>query len=114
MRMSDWSSDVCSSDLQRVSLELRTVIRDYEGCLGVFDYPGSFLTMQFVVDGCNLRADPPCRVNGDQVFAAIEHEQGYTVDRKSVASGRSVYVGVDLGGVRIIKREILIKEKIAK
>src|SRR3546814_18577641 len=74
MRISDWSSDVCSSDLEaeqgrrgvRVELHADAVVGEIEAAEG-----------------------------GDQAVGG---------DRKSVVEGKSVSVRVDLGGRRIIKK----------
>src|SRR3546814_20446912 len=74
MRISDWSSDVCSSDLKRVFLKRA-------GEAGERAYE---LTADFpVLPGDTLR-----------------------LDRKSVVSGKSVSVRVDLGGRRSITKHI--------
>src|SRR3546814_16083013 len=82
MRISDWSSDVCSSDL---------IVR-------VVD-PGEVVeSLDLEVLGHNAqgtRVDIPA---GDG-------------DRKSVVAGKSVSVRVELGGRRIIKKEVLDAEK---
>src|SRR3546814_7705036 len=72
MRISDWSSDVCSSDLG-------AKIESKHG-------RPSFL---------HTHARPRGRAQGDPRLGA---------DRKSVVSGKSVSVRVDLGGRRIIKK----------
>src|SRR3546814_14367385 len=88
MRISDWSSDVCSSDLAR----------------GV------------AVAGCRLAggADRPPG-HRDHRIGGEDHDEGdhrrhprsrvpRPGDRKSVVEGKSVSVRVDLGGRRIIKK----------
>src|SRR3546814_9353412 len=77
MRISDWSSDVCSSDLD-------PPLRRHDGAVH---------RVAEVAD--QVAAD---RVG--EVVADIEHG-----DRKSVVSGTSVSVRVDLGGRRIIKKK---------
>src|SRR3546814_18616225 len=99
MRISDWSSDVCSSDL-RVAARVRS---GREG--GAARYWAA---------GCRaLRrsARSPPRRGGKR--AAIRHvlavrresRRPFAVDRKSVVEGKSVSVRVDLGGGRIIKKK---------
>src|SRR3546814_15516468 len=98
MRISDWSSDVCSSDLERHGVD--DAVR-----LGGRRH----LAL----------ADPPAQVEGvthAAVGAVPRHDGlldrhlalGATVqpDRKRVVSGKSVSVRVDLGGSRIIKKKI--------
>src|SRR3546814_19399897 len=74
MRISDWSSDVCSSDLQQSALELMLSRADCCGVAGTYGY--------------------------DRKKRAIAAR----VDRESVVLGKSVSVRVDLGGSRIIKK----------
>src|SRR3546814_16534494 len=78
VRISDWSSDVCSSDLcpARPARARRDV-----GLL---------------------------RRSGDEPTRAVDaarREEGPLADRKSVVWGKSVSVRVDLGGRRIIKKK---------
>src|SRR3546814_8993115 len=75
MRISDWSSDVCSSDL-RIAKPRPREFRE--------------------------RVCPPPASEEDQPDA--DHDAG-SRDRKSVVSGKSVSVRVDLGGRRIIKKK---------
>src|SRR3546814_19245126 len=106
MRISDWSSDVCSSDLMRVEGEdvpaeelLGSVFDDSDGGVAVADGEGELA-------GLVRRAHPGalgCR------NAALEDQP---LDRKSVVEGKSVSVRVDAGGRRLIKKkiqEIIIK-----
>src|SRR3546814_13493521 len=74
-RISDWSSDVCSSDLRRV---VGTDARQW------LDFGG--------------RSE-----GGDGPRAQRTGIEGLPVDWKSVVSGKSVSVRVDLGGRRIIQ-----------
>src|SRR3546814_17928979 len=80
MRISDWSSDVCSSDLV--------------GALQAVE-PG--LHHLRAVDGDLL----------DPRLVLLEHHAALQLggDRKSVVKGKSVSVRVDLGGRRIIKQK---------
>src|SRR3546814_13124270 len=93
MRISDWSSDVCSSDLldPRIIADMnlhahgpRIVERPYANFLPTDD--GRYLLM-----------------GGGQSRAAIARFS--EADRKSVVSGKSVSVRVDLGGRRFIKKK---------
>src|SRR3546814_15679619 len=84
MRISDWSSDVCSSDL---GLATTSAVLSYVG--RPFDA---------------WREGKPHRVYGWH----DTHSENYPElgrDRKSVAQGKSVSVRVDLGGRRIIKKK---------
>src|SRR3546814_19699897 len=92
MRISDWSSDVCSSDLPapwhwesiwaRAGRRARSCVRA----------DGSFPPAH--AD----KAVAPCR-------RSALHRQ-MPEDRKSVVWGKSVSVRVDLGGRRIIKKKM--------
>src|SRR3546814_13534024 len=85
MRISDWSSDVCSSDLPAArSLGLRHRLPGEGRAGGLQARPrDGRLTDR---DGKPIRA-------------------GLTGDRKSVVEGKSVSVRVDLGGRRIIQKK---------
>src|SRR3546814_17529372 len=89
MRISDWSSDVCSSDL---GAEDREVAR--------FDHVDVAVAREGVA-GLAHRADD----RGGHFFA-LRLDRDEIIDRKSVVEGKSVSVSVELGGRRIIKKKI--------
>src|SRR3546814_14055642 len=99
MRISDWSSDVCSSDLEQCGPD-----KKYRTLVALAGEPGA--------DG---EARHELRQHHRQIEHPHEHPQPPRVDafadRKSVAEGKSVSVRVDLGGRRIIKKKIKIKTK---
>src|SRR3546814_9883089 len=81
MRISDWSSDVCSSDLQPLPALARTDLR------------------------CKLAFAE--RLAGEirpDIRSPDQNHHGKDQDRKSVVWGKSVSVRVDLGGRRIITK----------
>src|SRR3546814_12923415 len=88
MRISDWSSDVCSSDL--LTGPDGEIWRLAMGHTPIFPVatPEAFVALQ--------RAARPDPATGKPDPAAI--------DRKSGAEGKSVSVRVDLGGRSIIKK----------
>src|SRR3546814_19128802 len=92
MRISDWSSDVCSSDLGARQPALRQLERKRRRALGG-------------------RTRRQCRGISAQAAARSRYLHGrrrcpaFGRDRKSVVSGKSVSVRVDLGGRRIIKKK---------
>src|SRR3546814_18341787 len=90
MRISDWSSDVCSSDLAVV-----------DGAIGIREAAGA-VTSDAVRSGTRGALDRDVHDVLDEVQKA---------DRKSVVWGKSVSVRVDLGGRRIIKKKKEIKQK---
>src|SRR3546814_14489850 len=98
MRISDWSSDVCSSDL----VVRRPAKRDRQA------EPPQAGQQQVEPEQVFQR-----RLRGQPVFPRIviaqprlrAAERRAAPDRKSVVSGKSVSVRVDLGGRRIIKKK---------
>src|SRR3546814_18331621 len=100
MRISDWSSDVCSSDLRRIA-EVEPEPRTLDDHFG----------QRRDVAQAKVEPLPRDRVNavrrvaderdavGDDRRAVMKAER---IDRKSVVEGKSVSVSVDLGGRRLI------------
>src|SRR3546814_12929649 len=109
MRISDWSSDVCSSDLPG---DARDFVADLkQRIVGDEERVIALRWRQKMHHHQRVRRDLLC---GD---AKPLHRLGqsrqcarHPVDRKSVVEGKSVSVRVDLGGRRNIKKKI--KEKI--
>src|SRR3546814_16079658 len=112
MRISDWSSDVCSSDLalgieesDLVELALRPTDPRYAGSLLCRRQSGSAGRSR---GRSGVRHFGLCA--GD-LLPGIDHGQVAQrdrlrlFDRKSVVSGKSVAVRVVLGGRRIIKKK---------
>src|SRR3546814_13900313 len=119
MRISDWSSDVCSSDLiNRIHVggkRREMVAAKTDGRRNPADaLEAADLGKNFVAPPLNLfehllgvrdRAfgiEPSLRLEG-----LVPDCSGlrFEIDRKSVVSGKSVSVRVDLGGRRIIKKK---------
>src|SRR3546814_11566801 len=98
MRISDWSSDVCSSDLFAEDLEVDAVI--------VAPAPRSCVGDVFQIDGVVI-GDPKAAAHDRPVLGELQRETPDLEprDRKSVVQGKSVSVRVDLGGRRIIKKK---------
>src|SRR3546814_20520837 len=99
MRISDWSSDVCSSDLvEDAALRLARHLR------GEVPKPRSWMNeMAAIVSSrgeavSSLEQPPEFRINEAGVGVA----EG---DRKSVVRGKRVSVRVDLGVRRILKKK---------
>src|SRR3546814_11189497 len=108
MRMSDWSSDVCSSDLDQGGgaalgeLERGELLVEVAQALRVVHHLRALALhepqQQGVVDESGI----------DRRIPAHQHHvtgSRRATDRKSVVSGKSVSVSVDLGGRRIIKKK---------
>src|SRR3546814_17218184 len=109
MRISDWSSDVCSSDLWLLGLGV---------ALGVVVLFLALLVYLCGWDGFLSKISTFCGINFERFEKRFVFEQArpdkrseFLVvafaggDRKSVVSGKSVSVRVDLGCRRIIKKK---------
>src|SRR3546814_18554588 len=124
MRISDWSSDVCSSDLRGVRADDReavldrspdreTSIRHRERCAEAQRTALPRRSSQIAVEGAEMTE---AQFGAIAVIDAVRGRRDAAVamldigadilrpDRKSVVSGKSVSVPVDLGGRRVIKR----------
>src|SRR3546814_17442735 len=104
MRISDWSSDVCSSDLVSVSATPGTW--EMDRTQGVF--------AEQVIRPTGL-IDPPVEIKPveEQVDDLIVEAKKTAAEgeRKSVVEGKSVAVRVYLGGGRLIKKKKQLKQK---
>src|SRR3546814_18028862 len=108
MRISDWSSDVCSSDLldaadeaveAMVALCAAVEIPQGLSSLGVTDEVIPYMAVEAAGIERLMRNNP-------RKLSARDIEKIYRADRKSVVKGRSVSVRVDLGGRSTIKKKI--------
>src|SRR3546814_15807104 len=97
MRISDWSSDVCSSDLQAMLAGPGRVR------LGVDVQAHG--DARLAVGRAGLVLAPVGHHDGDLVIVGVDVFLHGSGDRKSVVEGKSVSVRVDLGGRRIIKKQ---------
>src|SRR3546814_18956034 len=121
MRISDWSSDVCSSDLAVVDAGFALVADPAQGVLlplrvvalgEVLARMGAarLLAVLGGDDGGQRLAEQVLQLEGlDQVGvsdprAVADLDGGERGDRKSVVEGTSVSVRVDIGGGRIMKK----------
>src|SRR3546814_12903172 len=118
MRISDWSSDVCSSDLAQrrlgdqfrfagedlVAVALGRQLRELLVEFQIVSDDGGNRRRHGLVDVARIERRAqlllgfPAAQEGDAPRAAV-------TDRKSVVSGKSVSVRVDLGGRVIIKKK---------
>src|SRR3546814_15074866 len=102
MRISDWSSDVCSSDLlagqyaEKARVAARNVRRDGMDSLKTDEKKGLFGEDE------RKRHETEVQKLTDSTIGDID---ATTQDRKSVVKGKSVSVSVDLGGRGIIKKK---------
>src|SRR3546814_18906432 len=100
MGISDWSSDVCSSDLFLTTSDAALCLWFKESLAG--DEQSDFLIRFTDREGLHVAIDPsdlPMRTGRN-------NSRNRFVDRKRVVEGKSVYVRVDHGG-----RSIVIKKK---
>src|SRR3546814_11596465 len=104
MRISDWSSDVCSSDLCQHRAEnffahqriiLAGTVED-----GGFDVVAAAIVPH---------AAAAQSQRGAFALAGMDAVEHGLQDRKSVVSGTSLSVRVDLGGRGIIKKKIILQ-----
>src|SRR3546814_11222573 len=117
MRISDWSSDVCSSDLRAAAtcakhavgahddragfseaFDAEMIVSGYRGRLIAHLMPFQTLDGDMVLDSDGNAIERP------PLFAACARSIGCP-DRKSVVLGTSVSVRVDLGGRRIVTKK---------
>src|SRR3546814_17008604 len=85
MRISDWSSDVCSSDLRDAAGD-----EDHERPAGPAPP--------------QVQRDDQRRQRRRASAIILQRVEKRIADRKSVGEGKSVSVRVDLGGRRILKK----------
>src|SRR3546814_5255829 len=106
MRISDWSSDVCSSDLPGE----RRMAEHGGRHAGIVDR-ARIVPEQRIGKGMPLpdRHRRQLHPVGDVAHRIDALATGAAIDRKSVAVGKSVSVRVDFGGSRIIKTKTKIK-----
>src|SRR3546814_12557772 len=101
MRISDWSSDVCSSDRWWLHHSLK-------GLSAALEDKGAPLLL--LRGKCDEVLAELARETGIRRVHAVQHHEPWwrraeARDRKSVVSGKSVSVRVDIGGRRIIKKQ---------
>src|SRR3546814_16885207 len=115
MRISDWISDVFSSDLGVLPLPSATLATNADPAVraawleamflppDAFDWPLNVLVVrsgdQTILVDAGLGGEFPGFPRAGQF------PQRLAADRKSVVSGKSVSVRVDLGGRRILKKQ---------
>src|SRR3546814_18681036 len=104
MRISDWSSDVCSSDLSARLLDISS-----------YDEAGAAAIEAITQAARNLPSDGWLARHGEgdpfgPIARMLAEVRGTALararDRKSVVEGKSVSVRVDLGGRRNITNKI--------
>src|SRR3546814_14594534 len=110
MRISDWSSDVCSSDLaSRGEFLTRIAKVTARHLVGSVPRPPHWTGFCLDPQRMEFWMDRPFRLHDRRQFTRSgggwTSTLLYPCDRKSVVEGKSVSVRVDLGGGRIIKKK---------
>src|SRR3546814_13126634 len=100
MRISDWSSDVCSSDLQIGVEPIEHRLAEARWNFGRLDIELGATRIAFAAQ----RIDQRFQFRQTRRIGAEERilVDARLVDRKSVVSGKSVSVRLDIGGHRVI------------
>src|SRR3546814_15800521 len=112
MRISDWSSDVCSSDLRTderprgADLHERQVAGRSEAGVKASVKAATIELVEHIAD-IQLQIGLVAHSQWSKAKTRIQIDQriGRRLERKSVVKGKSVSVGVDLGGRRHIKKK---------
>src|SRR3546814_13419516 len=107
MRISDWSSDVCSSDLDlSVSTPAGATALAHRGVPDVAGDADPVTGYRVRIDGVDREVGGTSAVAPmwAALIARLNTSRG-AGDRKSVVSGKSVSARVDLGGSSIIKKK---------
>src|SRR3546814_17465221 len=107
MRISDWSSDVCSSDLVATDRQGDPQGRDDRQRFGV----RRISARRREGGGRPRRRVRPLARDADQLRDLGRAAARSMRDRKSVVWGKGVSVRVDLGERRVIKKKIKIQVK---
>src|SRR3546814_16848333 len=112
MRISDWSSDVCSSDLP--TMERSSKAECWEQAQDAETETGSRQLLAvdgLICGGCARGLEQRLRKLEGVVDAGVHY---LTADRKSVVKGQSVSGRVAVGGGRISKKKRKKKKKSRK
>src|SRR3546814_15065567 len=107
MRISDWSSDVCSSDLGRIDDRAALAPLGHQTGIGqlgkVEAHRGSGHVKRFGQGASGDTALARLHQQAERGEPMLMRQSGQ--ERKSVVEGKSGSVRVDLGGSRIIKKK---------
>src|SRR3546814_13499940 len=101
MRISDWSSDVCSSDLIGTGIEADGFLERVR-----IAYAANF-SLNAKTDHGRFDFDPVLfsrNVSESAEGDLVDEEEASLLDRKSVEKGKRVSVRVDIGGIRTMKK----------
>src|SRR3546814_20776531 len=95
MRISDWSSDVCSSDLNDIQLQPFDIV------LVNTSAGAAYGSADFLNKGCGMGEEATLFLTGQGV-RVVGTDAWRSEERRE---GKSVSVRVDLGGSRLIKKK---------
>src|SRR3546814_13539627 len=111
MRISDWSSDVCSSDLLPMAAVIELLDEYFETLARAINRHGGEI-LKFIGDAILAifpleegRAGDARRACAASMAAATEALEAARQDRQSVVKGKSGYVRVGIGGHSSIKKK---------
>src|SRR3546814_12703944 len=106
MRISDWSSDVCSSDLDGLLVGALDLVEEALGQAPDRGH-GALLILRQAGEHELLGSGlvTPRAKHRQHFRPQRERVLHFALDRKSVGEGKSVSVRVDLGGRRIVKEK---------
>src|SRR3546814_12130082 len=105
MRISDWSSDVCSSDLRAEPVDQIGHRLFVQRAAFKLELAGNERFHHWHRQADQVEAETGVKRVGKRFHPFAEQAGQQGGDRKSVVKGKSVSVGVDLGGRRIIKQK---------
>src|SRR3546814_16583444 len=107
MRISDWSSDVCSSDLNAATKPTAIIAVSSElSCARAFHRSRTVAPSIVVMARKNENSAAVLRSTPSNSAPRM-----VAPDRRSVVQGKSVSVRVDLGGRRLIKKKTQVRQK---
>src|SRR3546814_12166692 len=114
MRISDWSSDVCSSDLQTAILGFPVVDRRFRHAVATSQVDSLRASLLLLQHADDLLFCEPCSLHSSvlpsgQTLIKLGGKSGG--DRKSVVWGKRVSVRVDCVGRRSMKNKKKHKQK---
>src|SRR3546814_18900561 len=113
MRISDWSSDVCSSDLIRAWRNIASICRSMSAAIRSNSANGAVIAGSANRTGANLIAGSTVTLGATSPWYSIRESEpsGKSIDRKSDVEGKSGDESVNLGGRRTIKKKKKNKKK---
>src|SRR3546814_12969347 len=108
MRISDWSSDVCSSDLfEKAEPAPIRKVGDEPGLIALESAPSPVEGHVLAPTPATFRGDALIwdRLESRSLLWGVPGRRGLRIDRKSVVSGKSGSVRVSLGVRRLIQKK---------